>query len=166
MKGRVGQIMLLAAALVAAYGAWTWLFPGPEKVIANRLGQVRKLVSIAPNESPIAKLANTDRLLDYFSPDLRISLNIPGRQELEINNREDLRQIVMGARAQLSSLKVQFHDPQILVAPDRASASSLVTVRVDGATAGEPFIERVRFSWIKSDGKWLISGLERAPVLR
>lgn len=165
MRNKVALAMWVAAAALAGYLAVTWLFPGPEKIIRKRIAEVEKLVSFAPNEGPLAKLGNSQKLLGYFSSDIQLTLNVPGRREITLNGREELQQAIMGARAQASSLRVEFHDVQVQVLASKTDATALVTVKADVAE-GEPFIERVRLRFSKRDGDWLISRIEHAPVVR
>lgn len=166
MRSRIALIMWVLAAALAVYLAWTWLLPGPEKIIRKRLAEMRELVSFSSNEGPLAKLANSEKLLGYFTPDIEIRINIPGRQDLSLSGREDLRQAILGARSQVDSIHMEFHDIRVMVDATKTSATTLVTVRADGATGGEPFVERMRIYFTKTDGKWLVSAANRAPVVR
>lgn len=166
MKNRVALVMWLAAALIAGYLAWTWLFPGPEKVIRKRIGEIEKLVSFGSNEGPLAKLSNSQKLLSYFASDIQVTINAPGRREINLTGREELQQAVMGARAQAASLRVEFHEVQVQVLASKTDATALVTVKADVAEASEPFIERMRMRFSKRDGDWLVSKVEHAPVVR
>ena len=166
MKNKVTLMMWVAAAALAAYLAWTWVFPGPEKVIRKRIGEIEKLVSFGSNEGPLAKLNNPQKLLSHFASDVQVTINVAGGREINLTSREELQQAIMGARAQASSLRVEFHDVQVQVLASKTDATALLTVRADVVETGEPFIERMRLRFSKRDGDWLVSKVEHAPVVR
>ncbi len=157
---------LLVAALVAA-GIWIWraVFPPPEQVIRKRLAEIARLASIAPNESPLAKLANSEKLMSYFAPDVEITVDAPGHA-LSVRGRNDLRAAALQARNMLSSLKVQFLDISISVASDRQNASVHLTARADIPGESVPEVEELTAAFRKVEGRWVIHHAATVRTLR
>ncbi len=74
-------LRVLSVAALVAVGVWLWtvLFPSPEKVIRQRLATVAKRASFTADESALARLADAESLAGYFSTNVEIDLDVPGR---------------------------------------------------------------------------------------
>jgi len=92
------RLLLLAA--VAALGVWAWtaLHPSPERLIRKQLEGVARAVSFRPNEGYLAKLAGARSLPDFFSTNVEINIDLPGRQEHRLAGREEIQQAALAAR--------------------------------------------------------------------
>jgi hypothetical protein len=160
---------LYGAALVGALtglGYWGWqvFFPSPEKVIRKRLGEIARLASFGPNEAPLAKLANSQKLLSFFSPNIEVALDFGGRVR-SISGRDDLSEAVMGVRGHLAGLSVRFPDIVVAVAEDRRSAAANVTVRAKVHGEKDDYVDELKLLFRPEDGDWLIFRIEPVKTL-
>lgn len=152
--------------LVAGYFLWNWLFPSPELVIRKRLSEVASLASFSSNEAPLAKVANSGKLLSYFTPEVEVVIDVTGRPKYSVTGIEDFRTAVMGARTTLNSLKVELLDISVHLDPTKRSASVVLAAKAQVGGESDMFVERMRFQMEKGERGWQISRLETVPTLR
>ena len=164
MKQWIIRIILVAALL--ALGLWVWgvFFPSPEKIIRNRIGELGKAVSFSANEGELAKVYNASALGGFFTPDVRVTVEVYHSYHT-INGRDDLLRAAMGARSTLSSLSVEFPDIKVTVDPDRTSAVVLLTAK--GKVPGERdfYLQELRMRLTKVKRAWLINQVETVKTL-
>jgi len=125
-----------------------------------------RIASFDVNESPLAKLANSQKLGSYFADNVDVNLDIPGRGQQTFRGREELIQVATGARTQLSSLNIQLPDIAVIVASDGQSAEVNATVNANIGGQREMYVEELKFSLEKLHGDWLIHRIEPANTLR
>ena len=154
-------------ALVAALGFWLWtvFFPSAEQVIQKRLGKVAALLSFDSKEGPVAKIANVEDLARYFSSDIEIIVDTPVQAKQTIRGREELTQLLRGARMMLGGLDVKFVDVTVKLAPSKTDATVSMTGRAIVAGDRDPFIQELKFILRKIDGAWLIVRIETVRTL-
>lgn len=157
------------AALLAAVLAGIWLyrqcFPPPELAIKNRLLALASLASFSPNQAPLARMANASRLVDFFARDIEIHLPEAPPGLAHLSGRENLREIILGARGQAQSMSVHFPDIQVAVNPDGASGTATVTAVADLNAEANAMVQEVRFSLRKENGAWLIARVDSLKAL-
>ena len=157
--------IVLVAALIAV-GVWCWhvFFPSPEKMIRKRLGELAKAASFSSNEGLVAKAWNASVLGEYFTLDVQVTVDVPGEQHT-LKGREELLQAAVGARSQVSSLKIEFPDIKVTVAPDGDSA--LVNLTALGRVAGqsEIYMQELKVHMIRIKRDWLIDQIETVRTL-
>jgi hypothetical protein len=157
---------LLAIALVAlAVWLWTVLFPGPDRIIRQRLNQLAKTTSFAGNESPLARLANVQHISGFFTTDVEIRVDVPGRYPQVLTGRDELTQVAMQARSVLSGLDVKFFDINVTVAPDKQSAEANLTLRAKVAGDRDVIVQELKVKLNKSEGNWRINRIETVRTL-
>ncbi|MCX8091532.1 MAG: hypothetical protein N3I86_11510 [Verrucomicrobiae bacterium] len=158
--------VLLVLAL-AALGLWLWsvLFPGPEKIIRKRLAALAADVSFHGKEGPMVRAAKIARLLGLFSLDAEITFDAPGRGVQSLRGREDIRQAALSAQSALSSVTVDFLDVNVTLAPDKQSAVVDLTARGRVGSERGAFVQEMKFTFPKIDGKWLIVRVETVRTL-
>src|SRR5579872_1722655 len=127
MRVWLARLALVTAIGAAGFWAWQFLFPSPEHVIRKRLGELAAAASIAPNEGALAKLAKTQKLIGFFTSDVQITVDVPGRSLQTFNGRDEIQQAALGARGLLSTLKVQFLDVFVSVVSDKQSGQAHLT---------------------------------------
>jgi hypothetical protein len=166
MKRWLFSGILLLAVLSVGFLVFRTLFPAPQKVIRKQLVEMARIASFDVNEAPLAKLMNSQKLASYFADGVEASLDTPGRGQQVFSGREELIQAATAARTQLSSLKIQFPDIAVTVAPDKRSAEVHVTVKANIGGQREVYIEEMRFSLEKIRGDWLIHRIESVNTLQ
>lgn len=160
-------IRLCLLAIVAAIGFWLWtvFFPSPESAIKKQLAAVARLLTFSPKEGPLAKIANVEDLTGYFSNDIEIVVDTPVQARRSVSGREDLRQILLGARTALTGLEVDFKDVTVTLAPDKTGATVSLTARAQVAGDRDMFVQEAKFILHKIEGKWLIVRVETVRTL-
>ncbi|HWH70648.1 MAG TPA: hypothetical protein VNT26_14765 [Candidatus Sulfotelmatobacter sp.] len=157
--------ILLSAALVAL-GLWGWrlVFPSPEHVIRKQLSELAQTARIVPNEAPLAKLANSQKLTSFFTGDVQVSVDVPGHTQ-SLSGREELMQASMGARSMLSSLTVEFLDVTIALATDKESAVANLTAKARIPGEQDFIVQELKLRFKKIGGDWLINRVETVKTL-
>ena len=117
---------LLVTGVLVALGFWGWrvFFPSPEAMIRKRLSELAKAASFSSNDGLLAKAWNASILGEFFTPDVQVTLDVPGAQHT-ISGRDELLQAAVGARTAVSSLTIEFPDIKVIVAPDKELRSSI-----------------------------------------
>ncbi len=158
------RVILLAALVALGFWGWHVFFPSPEKVIRKRLGELAKAASFSSQEGLLAKAWNATMLGEFFTPDVQVTVDVPGIQHT-ISGRDELLQAVVGARSTVSSLTIEFPDIRVSVAPDKQSA--VVNLNAKGKVSGqrEAYLQEFRLRLIKVKRDWLINQIETAKTL-
>jgi len=160
------RLLAVIALIAAAWWAWKVLFPAPEVVIKKRLNELAALVSFGPEEGPLAKLANSQKIASYLAPDVEAVLDVPGQSYRTFTGRDELVQAAAAARTQLSSLSVEFPDIVVVVASDKNTAKADVTVQARTPNERDRFVQEMIFDLEKLDGDWVITRLKTQQMLR
>ena len=158
---------LILLAVLVALGVWLWfvLFPSPEKVIRQRLTELANRASFSSGESDLARLAAAQKLAGYFSTNVEVDINVPGRVQHTLMGRDEIKQAAFGARSTLSGLKVTFPDINITVAPGKQSAVADLTVVANIAGERDSIVQEMKFTFQQTDGEWLITRVETVRTL-
>jgi hypothetical protein len=159
------RLLLLSA--LAALGCWGWraLFPDPEQVVRKRLAELAQAASIAPNESPLARLANSQKLIGFFTRDVEVAVDVPGQSLQTFSGRDALSEAVTGARSCLQSLKIQFLDVHVALGEDRQTAIVNLTAIARMPGEKDPVPQEMKLSLKKIDGDWLVQKVETVKTL-
>jgi hypothetical protein len=160
------RLILLAALMALAVGSWRFFFPAPQKIIENHLLKLARLASFSSRDGNFKRLADNERIGFLLARNLHVALHLPDGRNETFDNREELLQAAMAARAAVKDLQAQFTDIGISLAPDRQSAVALLTLKAK--IGGEPDwdIEELRFTFKKTNEDWLITGLETVKLLQ
>jgi hypothetical protein len=158
--------LFLPVALIAL-GIWLWfvLFPSPEKIIRNQLAKLANTISFSANEGSLAKLAGAQGLAGFFSTNVQVNIDVPGHERQTYAGRDEITQVAIAVRSAVSSLAVKFPDVNVTIAPDKQSAVADLTV--DATISGErdAIVQEMKFTFEKSEGKWLIIKIETVRTL-
>jgi len=154
-------------AVLAALGVWLWfaLFPGPERLIRQRLMKLANTASFSSGESNFARLAAAQSLAGFFATNVEVDINVPGRVQHTLVGRDDIQQAALGARERLSGLKVAFPDINITVAPDKQSATVDLTVEVSITGEHDSIVQEMKFTFQNTEDGWLIARVETVRTL-
>ena len=164
MKKWFARIILLAALGAVGYWGWGVFFPSPEKVIRTRLESLARDASFTSKEGVVAKAWNATLLADYFTLDVRVTISLPGTEH-SIDGRDELMQKAVGVRSVLPSLKIDFPDIKIVVAPGKESAIVNLTARGKTSEQKEYYLQELRLHLIKVKRTWLINEIVTVRTL-
>lgn len=161
-------LRLLFVAILVALGFWAWraLFPGPEQIIRKELTELARLASVPPDESPIRKLATVQKLAAFFTPDVEIAVDVPGRSTFTMTGRDEVRESALGARSYGRSFTVEFVDVGVVVAPDRRSAVVRLTAKANLPGETIPQVQELKIDFKKAENDWLVNHVETVRTLR
>ncbi len=159
------RLLLLAAG--AALGVWLWtvFFPSPQRVILERMTRLAATVTVGANDSNLVRAAKAAHLVDFFTTDAEIVLSgtdLPGRT---FSGREEIRDAALAGLATVKTLRVQFLDVTVRLAPDRHSADVSCTGKVDAGDSKDFGVQELHFQFKEVDGNWLISRVETVKTL-
>ena len=160
------RFILLAGLLALAVWAWSFFFPTPQRIIEKHLLQLARLTSFSSTDGTFKRLADNERIGSLMARDIHMVLDMPGGRGQTFDNREELLQAVLTARATVKDLHAEFTDIAITLNPDRQSATALLTVTAK--IGGEPdlFVEELKFTFKEISDDWLITALETVKPLR
>ena len=160
------RLVLLIAVIAAGVWLWTVLFPGPEKIILQRLAQVADSASFSPGENPLLTAARAERLGDFFSTNVEVRLDVPGHGQQVFSGRDEIVQTAAAVRSVIpGGLKVGLTDVTVAVAADQQSATADVTVKTQAAGEKDFNAQEVKFTLQKIAGDWLITRVETVRSL-
>ena len=163
---KIALRFILFVALVAL-GVWLWciLFPSPEKVIHKRLVELARIVSCSSGESDLMRLAAARSVAGFFSTNVELAVELPELGQRNSMDREEITQVALLARARAGGVQVKFTDINMTVAPDKQSAVADLTVEAKVSGERDPFVQQMKFTLQKIDGKWLIARVETVRTL-
>jgi hypothetical protein len=159
--------LMIVLILLFAGGFWAWqtMFPSPEKVIRKQLSELAKVVSIAPNEAPLAQAVNSQKLSTFFTRDVTVQVDVPGRGQVRFSGNDELLQAALTARAQLNGLQVEFLDVSVWLAPDKQAAAANLTGKARVPGERELMVEEFKFGFRKAGRNWLIDQVQTVKTL-
>ncbi len=160
-------LRIVAIVALALIGFWVWrtFFPGPEQLIRRRMEAVARTASFSPNESPLAKLSNAQKLTTFCADRVEITVDVPGQSQRTFNGRDELMQAAIGARSVVSALKVEFFDLTVTLGPDRTSAVVNLTAKGKIPEERDFMVQELKFTFKKINGDWLINRVETVKTL-
>jgi ketosteroid isomerase-like protein len=160
------RLALLTAMLFGGVWAWHFFFPGPEQLIRKRLMAVARTASTSGAEGALAKASRAQGLSAYFTPDVEITIDLPGQYNQTINGVTELMQLAMAARSMGRSVKVELLDLSVAVAPDKASAEAHLTGQATISGEQTPQVQELKAHLKKVQRDWLIDRVETVRTLR
>ncbi|MEI8044287.1 MAG: hypothetical protein WCL11_22950 [Verrucomicrobiota bacterium] len=160
-------LRLIPLLILTGLGFWGWrvFFPGPEEVIRKRLHKLARAASFTGNEGNFVKLANIQSLAAFCTPDVEITVDVPGYSRQTISGQAELTQAAGGARFSSSRFNVEFFDIIVRVAPDQGAAVADLTARVNLLREKDFHVQELKFQLKKVEGKWLIFRAETTKTL-
>lgn len=160
-------IRLCLLAIIVAIGFWLWtvFFPSAESVIKKQIAAVATLLTFSSKEGQLAKIANVEDLAGYFAHDVEIIVDTPVQARHSISGREDLRQILLGARMALTGLDVEFKDMTVTLTPGDTEATVSLTAIAQVAGDRDQLVQEAKFTLHKIEGRWIIMRIETVRTL-
>ena len=158
--------LLLAAAIIGlAIWGWRVWFPSPQNVIRARLLDLASTTSFEPSEGIIPRGLKAQRLGEYFTPDVAISLDVRGFEAHALQGRDEVMQAVLGAMQRLRGLKLEFVD--INVTLEAGNRAAVVNLTGKATIAGERDlqVQEFNFKLKKIDRDWLIYRIDTVNTL-
>jgi hypothetical protein len=159
------RLVLLAALIAAGFWLWTILFPSPENIVRRRLAQAASEASFKSGENPLVSAARAETFAGFFSTNVEVNINVPEIGQHNFAGRDEIMQAAAGARAEVSSLKVEFPDMNVTISPDKMSAVADVTMKVQAAGQKDFNVQEMKFTFQKIGGDWLITRVETVRTL-
>ncbi|TAK93261.1 MAG: hypothetical protein EPO07_18325 [Verrucomicrobia bacterium] len=159
------RLVALAGLIALAIWLYTVFFPSAEKQVRTHLLATAVAAGFPAHEGELARAANLAAFIGCFADPVELKVSLPYGERAQELGRDELLQAGNYARNQLGSLKVQFLDITITVAPDKENASADLTVR--GSTPGDAnyLVQEMKFDLRKIKGRWLINRVETIRVL-
>jgi hypothetical protein len=127
--------------------------------------EVAQAASFQSNEGPLAKVNNTAKFAGYFSSDVEIIVDVPGRSRQTFSGRDELFQAANAARVAIGALSVEFLDITVTLGEDRTSAVVELTGRAKIPADKDFIVQELKFLLKKIGGDWLIQRVETVKTL-
>ena|SRR5436190_8947613 len=161
----VARILLILLVVGVALWVWWRFFPSAETAVRRQLQEDARLASFSQGESAISKGLAINSLMDDCTDDIEISVDIQGYQRQSMSGKDELRPSAIIVRAHLTSLKVEFLDMNIDLAPNKQTAIVDLTAKIRIPGEQEFFPQELKFTMKKVNGKWLIRKIETVKTL-
>lgn len=97
---------------------------------------------------------------------MQIKVAVPGVEEYDFDNRDELIQAVVAARSAVKSLKARFSDMNIEVTPGKGEAIVDLTLNADIGDDKDSVWEGLKFSLKKIHGDWLVTRIDTVNLLK
>jgi hypothetical protein len=154
----IKRVALVIAATAGLWVGWQWLFPSDEAQIAAVLERIADGVSNDAEQGGVGRLARAAALANEFAVDVTVDAGPPFER---ITGREAIVAVVARRAGSTRNLTVTFPDVAIAVAPDRQSATAVVTAEArfdDGETRGMDARE-LELAFMRQENTWVISAV-------
>jgi len=165
MSKRIFRAGLAVALIALGVCAWRIFFPSAEQVIRKRLNEVARTASFSAKEAPLATALNSQKLANFFAPEVEIRVDVPGRWQHTFHGRDEIAQAAASARSLVGGLSVEFLDITVTIAPDRESAEASLTLKARIAGEKDLIVQELKFFLKRIDGTWLIIRVETVKTL-
>jgi hypothetical protein len=164
MKKWLFRVLLVGALVALGYWGWRVFFPSPEQMIRKRLSELAKAASFSSKDGLLATAWNASMLGEFFTPDVQVTVDVPGTQHT-INGRDELLQAAVGARSEGGSLSIEFPDVKITLAADKATA--VVNITAIGKVEGQRdfYVQELKLRMTKVKRDWFINQIETVKTL-
>jgi hypothetical protein len=154
----IKNVALAVAAAAVLWFGWQWLYPSDEAQIVALLERVADGVSSGADEGDVGRLARAASLRHEFAPDVTVDAGPPFQR---ISGREAIIGAAARTAGSVRNLSIVFPDVAVAVAPDRQSATVVVTAEArfdDGGRRGIDARE-LELAFTRPQGRWVISAV-------
>ena len=162
----IRNLVIAVAVAAGLWFGWHWLFPSDEAQIVAVLERIADGVSGGADEGDMARLARAASLRNEFAPDVTVDAGPPFQR---IKGREAIIGAAARTRGSVRDLAITFPDVAIAVAPDRQSATAVVTAEARFDEGGGRGIDarELELAFTRHEGNWVISAVTLvAPLQR
>ena len=166
MKQKLQTLALLLVAAGLVFFLYRHWFPNEEKRVRQTLLKLAEAASTPDRSGTLASLAAADRLRDYFTAEVEVSVEAPGEGEFHAVGRAEILQAALAARNTFKGLKVQFLDINVALAPDRQSATAELTARVTLKGEADFFVQELKLQLKQEDRHWRVAKAETVRTLK
>jgi hypothetical protein len=152
----------VAALLVVAASA-AWLTRDQRQINGN-LNQLRKLISKSEEEKGLGGLIRAKEITGYFTASMDVNLGTPWP---DFKDRDELATAIHHALSMAQTIKVIIRNKTLDFSPDRKSAMMVIATEAVVTFGGQTDrdVRELRLIWVKQQGKWLISKVERKETI-
>ena len=153
---------LLILLIIGATAAW---LTRDQRQINGNLDRLQKLVSKSEDEKSLGGLIRAKEIAGFFAAPMDVALGAPWPA---FEDRNDLAAAVHHARGMAQAIKVIIRNRTLSISPDRESAAMVLAAEavVTIGSQTDMDIRELRLTWIKQQGKWLISKVELMETIR
>ena len=159
------RLVFLAAVAILGFWLWTILFPSPEKVVLKKISSLAATATVNVHDSNLIRAAKAANLVDFFTTDAEIILNVPDLPNRTLSGREEIQETALAVFANVKTLNVQFLDVTARIGADKQAADVSCTVKVNTGDSKDYGVQELHFQFKKVDGTWLISRVETVKTL-
>lgn len=151
----IRTIVIVALLLLAGYFVWQYFFPPPKKAIQQQLTKLASAISAHP-EGNFAKVANVERIVGFFHPEVTVNLDRFGPEVESLQGASEIQRVAFAARQSLPNLLVRFENLKIEVDPAETHATVYCSLVVEFGQRREPIVQDVKIGMEKVNRSWLI----------
>lgn len=165
--------VILALGVGGWWGRSAWL-PSEADRIRHFMESLAAEVSFGPDDRGIATGRRITRLVNHFTPDASIQMEILGAGSFQLSGRGEIQQTLWGARRAAQLLSVRFYDIVVELAPGGESSTAHLTATAEaraadrGTRRNQELFEAVelRFGLRRVEGAWKVQWVETVPTLK
>ena len=161
----IARLALVAVLVALGFWLYTVLFPSPEKVIRKRLAEVAQLASIRRGQGLLSLATSIQELANCFDSQVEITLNWRGRSDHSLAGRDEIIEAAKLAHGQFKTLEIEFLDMNVMLAPDKQSATVNLTAKVTTSEDRDFQVQEFIVTLKKVNGEWLIFKIETVRTL-
>lgn len=159
------RLVLLTALAALGFWLWTIFFPGPEKIIRQKITTLAQTATFSAKDSPIARALKAKKLAGLFSTDAELIADVPGYGARSLTGREEIGEYATAGFVRSQSLKVEFLDTAVRLGADKLTAEVSCTAKVWFGASKDFGVQEMRFQFKKINGTWLIARAETVKTL-
>lgn len=161
----IKRILLLAVLGALGFWVWTVFFPNEERIIRRHLAETAQAASFNGTQSPLAQLGSVAEFSGFFSPDMELDFEVPGRGHFTLQGRGEIMAAAAQVRERTTALKVDFLDVTVRLNDDRQTATAVLTARVKVPGEQDFAVQEMKFTLKKIKRRWFIHRVETVKTL-
>jgi len=161
----IRTLVLAVATAAGLWFGWQWLFPSDEAQIVAVLERIADAVSSRAEDGDLGRLARAASLGNEFAVDVTVDAGPPFQ-------RMRGRDAIIGAAARtggrVRGFEIAFQDVAVAVAPDRRTATAVVTAqaRFDEGEGRGIDARELELEFTRHQENWVISAVTLVQPLQ